>query len=77
MSSKQELIKQEIISALTHPEAEDGLYFSNLYVLHEEDERPAVSGSELEILDALKDLIREGRVLTDDSDEEVRLYIRQ
>lgn len=57
-------IKSEIISALEHPEAEDGLYFSNLTELYEEEERPSVVGDDIEILDALKELIDEGRVVT-------------
>ena len=61
-------IKQEIIDALRHPEAEEGLYFGNLSELYEEEERPAVSGTEVEILDALKELIDEGKVITTDGE---------
>ena len=31
-------IKREILAALSHPEAEDGLYFNNLIIVHEEEE---------------------------------------
>ena len=64
--SKEE-IKQKILTALAHPEAEEGLYLNNLQVVHEEEERPPVPGTQLEILDALKELIGEGRVRMDDS----------
>jgi hypothetical protein len=55
---------------LSHPEAEEGLYFRNFYHLHEEDERPAVVADQLSILDALKDLIAEGSVKIDESGPE-------
>lgn len=57
-------IKSEILAALDHPEAEDGLYFTNLTNLYEEEERPAVSGGDEDILEALKELIQDGEVLT-------------
>ena len=63
--------KKQIIAALSHPEAQDGLYFRNLYHLHEEDQRDAVEGSQVDILDALKELIEQGKVRMDDSGEEV------
>ena len=69
MTTKRQQIKEQLVAALSHPEAEDGLYFENLYILHEEEERPAVSGSQVEILDALKELIDEGKVVADDSGE--------
>ena len=64
-------IKDQIVSALKHSEAEDGLYFNNLIVVHEDEERPIVSGSDEEVLAALKDLITEGKVVADDSGEKV------
>ena len=39
-------IKAQILQALAHPEAEEGLYFRNFVHLHEEDEREAVEGDE-------------------------------
>jgi hypothetical protein len=63
-------IKQEILRALSHDEAEEGLYFSNLYHLHEEDERPAVEGSEDEIAAAISSLLAEGRILQEDAQGE-------
>lgn len=65
------VIKNEIIDALSHPEAEAGLYFENLGEVHEDEERNGVSGSQVEILDALRELIEEGRVAVDDSKEKV------
>lgn len=55
-------IKKQIVDALSHPEAEDGLYFNNLIVVHEEEERPIVQGEEPEIRAALKQLQQEGRI---------------
>jgi hypothetical protein len=64
-------VREQVITALQHPEAEEGLYLDNFYHLHEEDERARVTATELEILDALKALISEGKVSTDDSGEAV------
>jgi hypothetical protein len=64
-------IKGEILAALDHPEAEDGLYFRNFYHLHEEDEREPVKGSQEQILEALRELIDEGQVATDETGDEV------
>jgi hypothetical protein len=68
-------MKEQILSALAHPEAEEGLYFRNFYHLHEEDEREAVRGNDLQILEALKELIQEGRVRADESGEEVIFFL--
>jgi hypothetical protein len=57
-------IKREILAALSHPEAEDGLYFNNLIIVHEEEERPIVRGEEREVVDALRDLVKAGTVET-------------
>lgn len=62
-------IKREILEALQHAEAEDGLYFENLIAVHEEEERPVVVGEQLEILEALDELIHSGDVEADDSGE--------
>lgn len=64
-------IKGQILRALSHPEGEEGLYLSNLQFVHESEERPAVQGDQLHVLDALKELISEGRVVTDESGESV------
>ena len=53
-------IREQIIAALSHPEAEDGLYFNNLIVVHEEEERPIVEGEEDAILKVLEELMAEG-----------------
>jgi hypothetical protein len=55
-------IKKQILAALNHPEAEDGLYFNNLIVVHEEEERSVVEGEESDVRAALKELIGEGMV---------------
>ena len=70
MTTHLSAIKAQILAALSHPEAEVGLYFRNFAFHHEEDERPLVEGQELEILDALKELIDEGRVVLNDEGEE-------
>ncbi len=63
-------VKDQILLALRHPEAEEGLYFRNFYHLHEEDERPAVQADEVEILDALKELVTSGDVVLDETGPE-------
>jgi len=55
-------LKKQIIAALSHPEADEGLYFRNLFMLHEVDERPPVLGTQEDIATALEELVREGRV---------------
>ena len=70
-------LKQQLLSALSHPEAEDGLYFHNLTTLHEEDEREAIVGDPAEILDALQLLIQEGKVeVEEDTGEKKELIFR-
>jgi hypothetical protein len=58
----QSLIRDQIVAALSHPEAEDGLYFNNLVVVHEEEERPIVEGEETAVLQALEDMRTEGLI---------------
>jgi hypothetical protein len=58
----EERIKRQIIAALSHPEAEDGLYFNNLIIVHEEEERPIVEGEEAQVQAALDELVREGSI---------------
>lgn len=62
MNSHNVRIKEEILQALAHPEAEDGLYLNNLLVVHEEEERNPVVGTQEEVLKALQELVDEGRV---------------
>lgn len=71
MEKSRERIKDQIIKALQHPEAEEGLYFRNFWLLHEEDQRPAVEAEQVDILDALRELLDEGAVVMDESGEEV------
>lgn len=73
--SRLKKITGQILSALSHPEAQDGLYFRNLFHLHEEDQRDAVEGEEDEILDALRLLIDQDKVRVDESGEEVIFFI--
>ena len=67
--------KNSIIDALSHSEAEDGLYFRNFALLHEEDQRPSVKASSQELVAALNSLIVEGKVKIayDDLDVTFRL----
>jgi hypothetical protein len=57
-------IKRQIVAALRHPEAEDGLYFNNLIVVHEEEERPPVAGDDAHVRKALVELIENGDVIS-------------
>ena len=75
MEKKLHQIKSQIIAALSHPEADEGLYFNNLRTVFEEEERPVVNGDEIEVLDALKDLIDDGAVIADDSGEEIIFFL--
>lgn len=58
----RELIREQILAALKHPEAEDGLYFNNLIVVHEEEERPIVEGAEMEVQKVLDTMVEEGEL---------------
>ena len=75
MNARRESIKKQILAALSHPEAEEGLYFRNLTVLHEEDDRDPVEGTQVEILDALKELLAEQQIRMDDSGKEVIFFL--
>lgn len=66
--SEDSVIKKEILQALKHPEAEDGLYFNNLIAVHEEEERTCVQGDDLQVLDALFELIQSGLIVTSQKD---------
>lgn len=68
-------VKQEVVEALRHEEADEGLYFSNLYELHEEDERCAVSGDVAVIEQAVKELVSEGRITIRDDEGAVVLTL--
>ncbi len=70
-------VKSQILEALRHPEAEEGLYFRNFYHLHEEDERPAVQAEEADILDALRELVGAGKVKLDESGPEAVFTLAQ
>ncbi len=68
-----ESIRAQIEAALSHPEAEDGLYFNNLIVVHEEEERPIVEGSEVDILRILEALVQRGRISVEGEGDQ-RIY---
>ncbi len=68
-------IRAQILAALAHPEAQDGLYFRNLYHLHEEDLRDPVEGTQEEILEELRALIVDKKVRIDESGEEVIFFL--
>jgi hypothetical protein len=55
-------IKKQIIEALQHPEAEDGLYLNNLLIVHEEEERPIVVGEEQDVIKALREMVASGEI---------------
>lgn len=67
--------KQDILQALAHPEACEGLYFRNFAHLHEEDERPVVRGNQEQILEALRELIDEGKVRVSEEAEELIFFL--
>jgi hypothetical protein len=67
MKDVQALIKKQIIAALSHVEAEEGLYFNNLIVVHEEEERPIVAGDEVDVRKTLAAMITEGSVVCEGS----------
>lgn len=77
MATNIDDIKSDILAALAHPEAEEGLYLNNLMVVHQEEERRPVRGTQLEVLDALKDLILSGKVTTDESGDDVIFSLRK
>ena len=52
MSSALDRIQSEVISALNHVEAEDGLFFQNFTIVHESEERTPVRASDDELIAA-------------------------
>lgn len=66
-----QMVKSEVIQALGHIEAEDGLYLQNFLHVHDEDCRPLVNASQQEVLDALTQLIAEGAVRLTQLEEQV------
>ena len=53
-----------------HHGKEEGLYFDNFSIVHEDEERPVVEGAQEDVLAALKELIDEGRVVVNDTQAE-------
>jgi hypothetical protein len=71
-------IKEQIVAALSHPEAEDGLYFNNLIVVHEEEERPIVEGDETVILQVLDDMVIDGMVsVSGEGSQRIYMLVQQ
>ena len=58
----RETIREQILAALKHSEAEDGLYFNNLIVVHEEEERPIVEGAEADVQRVLDAMVEAGEL---------------
>ncbi|MCB0321810.1 MAG: hypothetical protein KDD60_12860 [Bdellovibrionales bacterium] len=75
--TNKEHTKEDILKALSHPEASDGLYLENLQVVHEEEDRIPVRGTQFEILEALKEMIDDGLVETDESSEKVIFFLKK
>jgi hypothetical protein len=75
MKKRIKEIKHQILCALQHPEAEDGLFLRNFGNVHFEDERPRVDADQTELLEALNELVKEGRVALDESCEEVVFHL--
>ena len=71
MSKNITEIKQTLIQALKHQEAEDGLYFRNFFNMHEADERPMVKASKEDISKSLNELIKENKVKLSSFDDDV------
>lgn len=64
-------VKETLLKALNHQEAEDGLYFRNFFNMHEADERPQVNASKASITLALNELIKENKVKLGSFDDDV------
>jgi hypothetical protein len=77
MQLSKTAIEQQIRAALTHVEAEEGLYFNNLIVVHEEEERPIVVGDESEVREALEALVSKGEVkVTGEGDQRIYTLVQ-
>lgn len=70
-------IKKQIIKALSHEEAEEGLYLQNFYEHSEEDERPIVKAKEEDIIEALNILIKEGKVRVDEFSDKITFNLER
>lgn len=64
-------VEQSVLKALSHNEAEDGLYFRNFSHLHEEDKRPSVRASPKVLISALNKLLRAGKIELDFDELEI------
>ena len=71
MDAKLSEVKAQILAALGHAEAEDGLYFRNLYHLHQVDNRPAVEAELGSIAQALEQLIHEKQIHIQQFDDDI------
>jgi len=71
-------IRDQILAALSHPEAEDGLYFNNLIVVHEEEERPIVEGEETLVMQVLDDMVSDGLIsVSGEGSQRIYMLVQQ
>jgi hypothetical protein len=78
VSMSNNSIREQIMAALSHPEAEDGLYFNNLIVVHEEEERPIVEGDETIILQVLDDMVFDGTLsVSGEGSQKIYMLVQQ
>ena len=75
--SSLEPIKRQILEALKHPEAEEGLYFENFFNVYEEEERQAVEAEQDLVLDAISELLRAGVIEADETGEKVVFRLKK
>jgi hypothetical protein len=62
MASDLENLKNQIINALNHTEAEDGLFFQNFIIVHESEDRQPVMTNDAGLIYALEDLVKDEKV---------------
>lgn len=62
MASDLENLKEQIITALNHAEAEDGLFFQNFIIVHESEDRQPVTTNDAGLIYALEDLVKDEKV---------------
>lgn len=74
--TNEEKLKEQIIEVLSHPEADEGLYFRNFTNLHEEDDRPKIEADEADILLILNELVREGVVVLEENQGEAVFILK-
>lgn len=70
-SETHDEVRQQILQALRHQEAEAGLFFRNFVIQHEADERPEVFADPNCIMVELESLVRDGIVHLEQQDTQV------